>query len=236
MFDEVRFPDDISYGSRGGPKFNTTVLTLASGFEKRNINWSQVRCEFDVSHGIKTIEQMDALLAFFYARQGMARGFRYKDWADYTAQNQTIAVGDGVTTVFQLRKNYPSGPNTYSRIISKPVVGTVFGVKITGVNPVTQLPQSDTLDESKGQYTVDYTTGKITIAVDPFVDWLAAGPGNPTPKIPQRRPIAVGRKVEVVSFEFDVPVRFGTDVMNISQDFWMTESWESIPLVEVRVR
>jgi uncharacterized protein (TIGR02217 family) len=82
-FHEVVFPEDISYGSSGGPGFNTTIIELASGAEQRNQNWSQQRATYDVSHGIKTREQMEHLLEFFAARRGKAYGFRFKDWMDY---------------------------------------------------------------------------------------------------------------------------------------------------------
>ena len=36
-FHEIRFPDDIAYGASGGPEFATTIVTMASGFEQRNI-------------------------------------------------------------------------------------------------------------------------------------------------------------------------------------------------------
>lgn len=52
-FHDVVFPDEIAYGSKGGPKFQTTVVTLGSGVERRNQDWSRVRAEYDVSHGIK---------------------------------------------------------------------------------------------------------------------------------------------------------------------------------------
>jgi hypothetical protein len=34
--------------------------------------------------------------------------------------------------------------------------------------------------------------------------------------------------------EFHVPVRFDTDHLNPKHEFWMTQSWDQIPLVEVR--
>jgi uncharacterized protein (TIGR02217 family) len=40
---EVRFPDNIAYGARGGPEFATTVVATGSGHEKRNVDWSEAR-------------------------------------------------------------------------------------------------------------------------------------------------------------------------------------------------
>ncbi len=39
-FTEIRFPENISYGSTGGPEFSTDVVTTHNGCEQRNINWS----------------------------------------------------------------------------------------------------------------------------------------------------------------------------------------------------
>lgn len=125
MFHDVQFPPNISYGSKGGPMFKTSVIPLSSGYEQRNANWSKVRGEWDVSHGVKTPEQMDELLAFFYARMGRAYAFRYKDWLDFTLPAYTIGAGDGLETTFQLTKEYTSGPYTYTRAIQLPIVSTL---------------------------------------------------------------------------------------------------------------
>lgn len=198
-FHEVRFPEDISYGSSGGPKFKTTVFTLDSGYEQRNIDWSQMKAEYDVSQGVKTRAQMDDLRAFFYARRGRAYGFRFKDWGDYQAANQQIGVGDGTTKNFQMIKTYTSGPSSYARKLTKLVSGTfTAGVLVNSVS---------------APYTVDVNTGIITITTAP----------------------GAGQIVFVPYVEFDVPVRFDTDHLSATHDQWEMESWNSIPLVEVRV-
>lgn len=137
-FHEVLFPEDISYGSSGGPGFNTTVIELSSGHEQRNINWSQAKATYEASHGVKTSDQMAILIDFFYARYGKAYGFRYKDWADYQLELEQIATGDGTTTTFQVIKTYEPMGYPYVRTIHKlnpdvPLVVYVNGVVATGV-------------------------------------------------------------------------------------------------------
>ena len=78
-----RFPDDISYGSRGGPAYNTTVIVVDSGAESRNQRWSYPRHEYDVAYGVNTLARLEELLEFFHVVAGRAIGFRYKDWMDY---------------------------------------------------------------------------------------------------------------------------------------------------------
>lgn len=124
-FAEVQFPPDISYGSSGGPEYTTDIVISTSGHEQRNVNWSQARLRYNVAKGVKTKDQLSALIAFFRARKGRAFGFRFKDWSDYAASNEVIGTGNGTQTQFQLVKRYISGGVQETRLISKPVAGTV---------------------------------------------------------------------------------------------------------------
>jgi uncharacterized protein (TIGR02217 family) len=152
-FHEVRFPPDISYGAVGGPAWSTTVVTTVSGHERRNANWSQARGRWNVAHGLKKREQVAELIAFFRARRGRAYGFRFKDWTDYQALAQTLGVGDGTTTTFQLVKHYASGTELVTRTITKPVAGTA------------KLYRDGVLATSG--WSVDVTTGVVTFTTAP---------------------------------------------------------------------
>jgi uncharacterized protein (TIGR02217 family) len=133
VFDDVRLPEDVEVGAQGGPMFQTTIVALASGGEQRNQDWSEQRCEFDVGYGISTVDDLRAVLAFFYARRGRARGFRFRDWTDYQLTNEPIDVGDGVEDEFQIIKTYEtSGPHSYGRRITRPVANTLL-VYLDGV-------------------------------------------------------------------------------------------------------
>lgn len=124
-FVEVQFPPDISYGSSGGPEYTTDIVISQSGHEQRNILWSQARARYNVAHGVKTKAQLEALVAFFRARKGRAYGFRFKDWTDFAAQGEAIGTGDGTSKKFALVKRYASGLVAETRVIRKPVGGTV---------------------------------------------------------------------------------------------------------------
>jgi uncharacterized protein (TIGR02217 family) len=124
-FAEIRFPDDIFYGSSGGPGYSTSIVVTDGGYEKRNARWQQARARYNVAHGVKTRTQLDALIAFFRARKGRAYGFRFKDWSDFQATGQALGTGDGTRTQFQLVKTYSSGGVAETRPIRKPVAGTV---------------------------------------------------------------------------------------------------------------
>lgn len=202
-FHNVRLPEDVEKGSRGGPRFKTTVMVLGGGHEKRNIDWSQSRAEYDVGYGIESKEDFSDVLEFFYARQGAAHSFRFKDWADYQVGSPgnpvQFATGDGSTTVFQARKPYTSGGITYFRDLTKLVSGTVS----VYVNGAIQTPTTD--------YTVDLQTGLIT---------FVAAPTN-------THPIAL-------ICEFDVPVRFAQDHLDVSMETFDAGSMPNIAIIEVR--
>jgi len=162
-FHEVQFPPDIAYGASGGPGYSTTVVTTVSGHERRNANWAAARGKWNVAHGLKKREQVAALIAFFRARKGRAHGFRFKDWTDYQAFAQGIGVGDGATKSFQLVKHYASGGETETRVIAKPVPGTVRlytdGVEATAgwsVDTATGLVTFTTAPASGVQLTADF--------------------------------------------------------------------------------
>ena len=82
-FQEVRFPDNISRGARGGPERRTQIVELASGAEERNASWANSRRRYDVAYGIRRADDLAAVVAFFEARNGRLHGFRFKDWADF---------------------------------------------------------------------------------------------------------------------------------------------------------
>ncbi|UWR43487.1 DUF2460 domain-containing protein [Phaeobacter inhibens] len=208
-FHEVRFPASLSFGSIGGPERRTDVVTLANGHEERNTPWAHSRRRYDAGLGLRGLEDIEALIAFFEARQGQMYGFRWKDWSDYksaratqdvTFGDQVIGMGDGAQRVFQLSKTYRSGSFAYQRPITKPVAGSVrIGI------------EQDALQETV-DYTLDSTLGTITLA----------------------HPPEAGLSVKA-GFEFDVPVRFDTDRIQTSVASFQAGDVPNVPVVEVRV-
>jgi len=209
QFHEVQFPVALSFGSLGGPERRTDIVTLSSGFEERNTPWAHSRRRYDAGIGMRSLDELADVLAFFEARRGQMYAFRWKDWADHKSgkptddvalQDQTIGFGDGAQTVFQLSKTYRSGEGNYTRLIQKPVLGTVM-VSIAG-DPV----------QEGVHYEVDLTTGQIHFERAPDED----------------REITAG-------FEFDVPVRFDTDRIHTSVASFQAGEVPSVPVVEVRL-
>lgn len=134
QFHEIRFPAKLSFGSSGGPERRTDIVTLSNGYEERNTPWAHSRRRYDAGVGLRALDDVDDVLKFFEARRGQMYAFRWKDWADFksckpsqtvAAGDQKIGYGDGVQTEFQITKTYRSGNESYTRLISKPVSGTV---------------------------------------------------------------------------------------------------------------
>lgn len=215
-FVEVQFDLEIASAAKGGPMFNTTVLTLASGSESRNINWSRERPMWDISPGIRTVEDFRYYQKFFFARRGKAVGFRFPDplddrcpfWNDTPGDADSLPVlftTDGVTTTFQLTKTYTDAGGTFTRIIKKPRSGTL--VLYDSHSPLTVLTAGV-------NYTVDYTTGIVTLT--------GALPTSSNHEI-------------IGHYEFDIPVRFDTDQLNASVNAGEVVVWDSIPVVGLKL-
>jgi uncharacterized protein (TIGR02217 family) len=200
-----RFPEQISYGSGGGPMFKTQVFEGHSGIEQRGQEWETPRGQYDCAKGITDSDDMAVVKAFFLNCAGRAVGFRFKDWADYTLDNENIGTGDGTTDTFRVTKKYVTGSRTFTRRIFKPV-STGFVVRVNGV-VVTQ-------GAGATEVSVDFTTGTLEFGA-------SAIPAN-------------GHAVTVTG-TFDVPVRFDTDHFNPTHDGFDTQTWSSIPLIELKL-
>ncbi len=209
-FLDIRFPDDIAFGAVGGPKFNTSIAITRGGHEVRNANWAKARLRWDVSHGIKNQTEFDELMAFFYVVRGRKFGFRFKDHTDFRQNIPDasapifIARGDGVATDFQLIKRYTFGDQQYDRNITRPIPGTVR---------IFLSSDTDDFIENFTDWNIDFDTGIITFDVT-------------TPLDPIDEIWAI--------YDFDVPVRFDQDEVDISLDSYQNFNWPSINILELR--
>ncbi len=205
-FLDIRFPTDISYGSAGGPSYNTSVVVVKSGREKRNINWNYPRIEFDVAYGIKEFSDLESLIAFFHIVQGKGYTFRFKDFSDFKScsienessfDDQIIATGDGTTTEFQIYKSYSYESSVrQSRKVTKPISSSVS----VGINGI----------EQESGWSVEDTTGIITF--------------NSAP--------ADGASISA-GFLFDIEARFDTDSLSTNLEDYKAGSTE-VPIIEVK--
>lgn len=210
-FHEVRFPTDISLGASGGPERRTDVVMLGSGREERNSRWKDSRRSYNAGYGVRSLNDLHAVISFFEERRGRLHGFRWRDPSDWKscppeavpqATDYGLGLGDGATATFQLRKAYGSGSTEWVREIRKPVAGTV----IVAVDGALKTEGTD--------FTVDAASGTVTFE-------------------PASVP-ATGAAV-TAGFEFDVPVRFDTDKLEVDIRGFRHGAIPSIPIVEIRI-
>jgi uncharacterized protein (TIGR02217 family) len=127
-FDDVRFPLALGAECEVAPEMSTAILTSAGGHERRNVAWAEPRTRYDVGPGVRSHEDIAALLAFFRARMGPARGFRLRDPFDDSGTSERLGTGDGQTMRFALVKHYGDSV----RRITRPVAASVR-VRVGGV-------------------------------------------------------------------------------------------------------
>lgn len=207
-FHEVRFPLRLSLSTSGGPKRLTDIVDLTNGREQRNARWRHSRRVYDAGSGLRAVDDLYAVVAFFEARGGQLYGFRFRDPLDakscgsgetVSPFDQALGTGDGVTAAFQLAKTYGDVGGEWRREILKPVVGTAR-VAVGGV----ELPATG--------FACDATTGVVTIAEEYI----------PLPGV-----------LVQAGFEFDVPVRFDTDRIDVNLEAFRAGRIPAIPLVEI---
>lgn len=206
-FHETQFPARISYGAKGGPRRLTQVVSLKSGYEERNQSWQHSRRKYDAGLGLRSMADLHDVLDFWEARRGQLYGFRWKDWADYKSSpgRSPIANTDQILGA-------GDGTNKIFQLVKR---YTDAGFEY--VRPI-RKPVVGTVVVAKNGvaaptgWTLDSTTGLITFTTAP-----AAG------------------VVVTAGYEFDVPVRFEKDELDISVDAFEAGSIPSVNVIEIRV-
>jgi uncharacterized protein (TIGR02217 family) len=205
-FHDERFPTAVSFGATGGPERRVEIVTMTSGEERRNLRQSRSRRRFDAGTGLRALDDLAEIVAFFEARRGALHAFRFRDPFDHKSSglgnesesmDQEIGIGDGEAVSFQLAKTYGSGAQAYRREITLPVAGSVR-VAVDGFE----------LDASA--FSLDALTGIVTLDAAP-----AEG------------------SVVTAGFLFDIAARFDTDRLEISLSSFKAGQIPSIPIAEV---
>jgi len=204
-FDDISFPLDIGARAQVAPSFSTRVIESVSGHEQRSTQWADARMSFDAGPGIRSEADIATLIAFFRARRGAARGFRFHDpfdnvsgdfGSDPDPLDQTIGQGDGAQSQFTLVKCYGSGSDPQIRFITRPVAGSIR-VALDGVEQISGWSHL-------GQGVIAFDTAPAEGVL------VTAG------------------------FAFDVPVRFAEDRLEIDRETFAAGIVPSVQLMEIR--
>lgn len=208
-FVELRFPTDVAFGSSGGPERSTEIVTLGSGREHRNQKWANSRRRYDAGYGVKDLDALHRVIDFFEARRGPLIGFRFRDpldWKSCAPLKTPSAADQFLGTGDGTTTDYQLVKNygAGDQVYRREIRKPVSGSLTVAVDNITLQEGTD--------FTVDHSTGVVSFS---------------NGSIP-----ATGASVSA-AFEFDVPVRFGSDQLSVSLAAFTAGEVPSIPLLEI---
>jgi uncharacterized protein (TIGR02217 family) len=210
-FHEVRFPTGVSLGSSGGPERRTEIVTLGSGFEERNARWADSRRRYNAGYGIKSVADLHAVIAFFEERRGSLHGFRYKDWSDYKS-----VAPDAATSALDQSIGVGDGATASFQLLK--TYGSSFAPWTRTIKkPVAgkvKIAVAGVVKTQGTHFTVNTTTGIVTFTM-----------GN----------IPGASAAVTAGFDFDVPVRFDADQLEVNLKQIEAGDIANIPIVEIRL-
>jgi uncharacterized protein (TIGR02217 family) len=203
-----RLPEGIERGSEFGPTFKNVIQESVSGNEQRFAQWTKCRGVGNISYGLQTSEDpvgdFRVILSVWRAHFGSLIPFRFKDWSDHAATDETFGTGDASETQFQLSKTYDPSLillNTPGSLFYVRDITLVASTPVIEVDGVTQVVTTD--------YNIS-PSGLVTFTTPPGVNKLVTWSG-----------------------EFDVPVRFDTDQLPVVVNEADLTSLRAIPIKEV---
>lgn len=208
-FHEVRFPLDVSLRGVGGPEWRTEIVALGAGNEARNARWANSRRRYEAGYGVKTLAQLAEVISFFEERRGRLTGFRWRDKADCLSCAPGVVANsaDQRIGIGDGAKAIFQLSKTYGSQFAPYVRAVTKPVAGSVAVAVAGVAKSEGVD-----FLVDAASGQITFAA------------NAIP--PSGASVTAG-------FEFDVPVRFDTDYLEIDLEAFEAGAIPKIPLIEI---
>ena len=206
-FHHIRFPQDVALGARGGPMRMTDVVTLASGAEERNQRWANSLRKYNAGYGVKSKQELREILAFFEERRGRFHAFLWRDALDYSSSdNGSVGADDQEIGV-------GDGVETDFQLVK------TYGLNFDPYSRVISKPVAaslkialDGVELLPADFGVDESTGVVSFNVAPASGVIVSA-----------------------GFEFDVPVRFDIDFLDVELFSFDGAQVPHIPLVEVKI-
>lgn len=206
-FHEVRMPARLAFGSTGGVERRTEIVTLASGHERRSSPWALGRRRYLIGANLRSLDDLAAMTAFFEARRGRLYGFRFRDFADC----RSGAPASAITALDQML-GQGDGARTRFQLMKR------YGEGAQAVERPIAKPVAGSVRVavngaalSPDAFVADETTGQVTLAVPP----------DPEAAV-------------TAGFEFDTPVRFDTDRIEVTLESFGAGRMAAAALIEVR--
>jgi uncharacterized protein (TIGR02217 family) len=207
-FHEVSLPLPFALGASGGPERRVDIVTLGSGAEARNTPWAHGRRRYDIGGAVRTLDELHTLIAFFEARRGKLHGFRFRDPFDFKscAPSQAINATDQVL-----------GEGDGAR--------TLF-----------QLTKSYSSDEAAYVRRIAKpVAGSVAIAINGVPCDPDAFEANALSGAVTFTSAPADGAILTAGFQFETPVRFDVDRLDLSLDGFGAGRAIAVPLVEIRV-
>lgn len=207
-FHEVRFPLRLALGATGGPVRRTDIVNLSNGREQRNQRWRDSRRSYDAGTGLKSLADLYAVLEFFEARGGQFYGFRFRDPLD----GKSCAPAEAVSMNDQVIGTGDGTTAAFQLVKTYSDGGGGWTRRIAKPVAGSVLVSVDGTPQSADRFGIDPTTGIVTFS-------------------PAHVP-APGAAVRA-GYEFDVPVRFDTDRLDINLAHFDAGRIPTIALTEI---
>lgn len=206
-FHEVRMSARLAYGSTLGLEHQTEIAQMASGFEQRNNRWAHAKRKYNLAAGPRPMSELVNLLTFFEARGGRLYGFRWQDQFDFKSGSLTAQV----TALDQSCRAIDSGGQDFQ---------------------LQKLYQSGTSTVIRDIHKPVAST--VTVAVDGSVLRPNAFTLNSINGTFRLNTAVTDTARVTAGYEFDVPVRFDVDVLEIEYTSADTGRINAIPLLELK--
>ena len=206
-FHEARLPARLAFGCAGGVEWRTDIVALASGDEQRTSAWTRGRRRYLIATAARPLDELAELLAFFEARRGRLAGFRFRDPADF----KSCAPSAQPAATDQLIGTGDGGRKIFALTKGYGTGPTALARPITKPVAGTVKIAVAGVALAAGAFAVEATTGLVTLSTAP----------------------AAGAAV-TAGFEFDTPVRFDTDRLDITLEGFSAGRVSACALVEVR--
>ena len=205
-FHNISFPLPLAFGASGGPSRRTDITQLASGAEHRNTPHAQSRRRYNAGAGVKSISELHDLIAFFEARFGQLYSFRFRDPLDYKScsSDKDTSSTDQTIGIGDGETADFQLMKSYSDRAGK------YDRRITKPVSETVRIAINGTEIPASDIALNELTGEVVFNTSP----------------PPNAIITAG-------FEFDVPVRFDTDQLDVSLEAFGAGQAINIPLIEV---
>lgn len=190
-FLDVDFPRGIARGSQRMMERRVDIVSLGSGYEETNARWADSRRSWQTGLGVRSADDLAAVTALFEEAGGPEHSFRFRDWADYQSCLPSVTPSATDQVI-----------GTGDGVMLAFQLVKTYGVLNTYSRAIT-LPLSGSV-----RVAVDGSEQAAGWSVDPFSGIVAF-----------TVPPAVG-EVVTAGFEFDVPVRFGSNTLAVELTYF----------------